>query len=151
MYEIPSWEVLSGQLRECLGYSDSTLERTASTYKAFVNTYIPKQRGDDAAADIKSGIEMAAFDYGRGAISKDMLVRLRRIAFRMLMLIKTGTISWQRSPYFGKRFGSVADEQLISQWTEASKDHYSSSILDTYSKILRQYALYCLDSKMLTS
>ena len=107
----PEWEIIAEHLRIKLGYSDATIIRTSYTYNVFVSDYCIFE-GGDADSILQDGIRRANGAYETGAISKDKLLRIRRLAFRMVEFVQTGTISWKRAAEsIIKR-----DENLIRQY-----------------------------------
>ena len=141
--KIPDWDSVSENLRNGLGYSDVTLDRTKSTYNVFVRDYCSLE-GGDAETVITRGILKAENAYEANQISKDKLLRLRRLAFRMMQLINDGGISWKKTPLYGKRFGNVSNESLLTSFTEAErKNHrHAESIIKRDENIVRQFILY---------
>lgn len=141
----PEWEIIAEHLRIKLGYSDATIIRTSYTYNVFVSDYCIFE-GGDADSILQDGIRRANGAYETGAISKDKLLRIRRLAFRMVEFVQTGTISWKRAAEsIIKR-----DENLIRQYilfAEGNgrdiKDMDIQGILDflTYMKKLRPAGL----------
>ena len=79
---IPEWDTLAEALKVGLGYSDTTLKRTKHTYNVFIRDYCDT-KGDDAENIIKQGIVRTGDAYESEMISKDKLLRIRRLAFRM--------------------------------------------------------------------
>ena len=140
---IPDWDYFSENLRNKLGYYDATLERTKSTYNDFVRNYCALEGGDAETAIIQ-GISKAGNAYEENEISKDKLVRIRRLAFRMLQLINDGEISWKRTPLYGRRFGSDSNETLLTAFTEAERNNHkhAESIIKRDENIIRQFILY---------
>ena len=140
---IPDWDYFSENLRNKLGYSDATLERTKSTYNDFVRNYCALEGGDAETAIIQ-GISKAGNAYEENEISKDKLVRIRCLAFRMLQLINDGEISWKRTPLYGRRFGSNSNEALLTAFTEAERNNHkhAESIIKRDENIIRQFILY---------
>lgn len=98
---IPSWDDFSERLQKDLNYSETMLERTFYTYRSFVQTFCPAV-GCDASEIVQKGIDNVSAAYRNNAISKDKLLRLRRIAYRILMYLETGKLSWKRVPMYGK-------------------------------------------------
>ena len=84
---IPEWDTLAEALKVGLGYSDATLKRTRHTYNVFIRDYCDT-KGGDAGNVIKQGIVRTGDAYESEMISKDKLLRIRRLAFRMLQLMK---------------------------------------------------------------
>lgn len=89
---IPGWDDFSVQLKEDLNYSETMLERTFYTYRSFVQKFCPADE-DDAALKVKKGIDNVSTAYQKNDISKDQLLRMRRLAYRLLMYMDTGKIS----------------------------------------------------------
>ena len=76
--KIPDWDCFSENLRNKLGYSDATMERTKRTYTDFVRNYCTLE-GGDAETVVIQGILKAGNAYEANDISKDKLVRIRRL------------------------------------------------------------------------
>lgn len=141
--KIPDWASVSESLRNGLGFSDSTLERTEYTYKAFVRDFCAFE-GGDAETVINKGILKAGDAYESKVISKDKLLRIRRLAFRMLQMISDGRISWKRTPLYGKEHGNVLNESLLTSFLEAErKNHkHAESIIKRDENIIRLFILF---------
>ncbi len=43
---------------------------------------------------------------------------MRRLAYRLLMYMDTGKISWKRAPLYGKKFGNDHNEALLGRFLE---------------------------------
>lgn len=140
---IPEWDTLAEALKVGLGYSDATLKRTRSTYNVFIRDYCDK-KGGDARNIIKQGIERTGDAYESEMISKDKLLRIRRLAFRMLQLIETGHITWKCAPLYGKKYGNDANETLLRAYvtSERRENRHAESIIMRDENIIRQYILY---------
>ena len=140
--EIPAWEALAEHLRISLGYTDATLTRTKYTYGIFVNQFCGTK--GDPEGRIERGIEQIGNTFEAGKISKDKLLRLRRVAFRMLQLIKSGEITWERAPLYGKKFGNTANEELLASYVNAERrgHKHAESIIRRDENIIRKYILY---------
>lgn len=91
---IPDWETYADHLHSSLGYTDVTLERTKYTYNIFVGQFCGTD--GDAETRIEQGIEQIGNAFESRKISKDKLLRLRRVAYRMLQIIKNGEVTWKR-------------------------------------------------------
>jgi site-specific recombinase XerD len=140
--EIPSWETLAEHLCTSLGYTKVTLERTKYTYSIFVSQFCGTK--GDAENRLEQGIERINNTFEAGKISKDKLLRLRRIAFRLLQLIRFGEITWERVPLYGKKFGNAANEELLASHVAAERrEHkHAESIIKRDEHIIRTYILY---------
>lgn len=139
---IPGWDDFSVQLKEDLNYSETMLERTFYTYRSFVQKFCPAEE-DDAAEKVKKGIDNVSTAYQKNDISKDQLLRMRRLAYRLLMYMDTGKISWKRAPLYGKKFGNDHNEALLGRFLEDARDRYAESILRRDESTVRQFILYC--------
>lgn len=142
----PSWEEFSEKLKVGLHYSDVTLERTESTYKRFVYSFCPTE-GSDAKERILSGIENVSASYESAEISRDQLLRMRRLAYRLLMVLEDGKITWDRAPLYGKRYGLPEDEELLTGFMQEAVRKYAPSIVLRDKNLIRQFSLYCADYK----
>ena len=154
---IPEWDTLAEALKVGLGYSDATLKRTRYTYNVFVRDYCDTKRGD-ARNVIKQGIARTGDAYESEMISKDKLLRIRRLAFRMLQLIETGHITWKCAPLYGKKYGNDANETLLRAFVASEQKEsrhaesiitrdeniirHAESIITRDENIIRQYILY---------
>ena len=138
----PKWETLGEHLQTSLGYTETTLNRTKYTYNIFVRQYCGTE--GEAKNRIEAGIEQIANAYEAGTISRDKLLRLRRVAFRMLQLLESGEITWVRSPRYGKRFGNTTNESILASFLDNERNghKHSESIIERDKNILRQYILY---------
>ena len=140
---IPEWDTLAEALKVGLGYSDATLKRTRHTYNVFIRDYCDT-KGGDAGNVIKQGIVRTGDAYESEMISKDKLLRIRRLAFRMLRLIETGHITWKCAPLYGKKYGNDANETLLRAFvaSEQRESRHAESIIKRDENIIRQYILY---------
>ena len=140
---IPEWDTLAEALKVGLGYSDATLKRTRHTYNVFIRDYCDT-KGGDAGNVIKQGIVRTGDAYESEMISKDKLLRIRRLAFRMLQLIETGHITWKCAPLYGKKYGNDANETLLRAFvaSEQRESRHAESIIKRDENIIRQYILY---------
>ena len=140
---IPEWDTLAEALKVGLGYSDATLKRTRSTYNVFIRDYCDK-KGGDARNIIKQGIGRTGDAYESEIISKDKLLRIRRLAFRMMQLIETGHITWKCAPLYGKKYGNDGNESLLRETgtSERREIRHAGSIIMRDENIIRQYILY---------
>ena len=143
---IPMWDELSARLKEDLNYSEATLKRTSYTYRSFVKLFCPPDVGD-ATENVKKGIVNVSAAYQKHDISKDQLLRMRRLAYRMLMYINAGKISWKRAPLYGKKFGNDNNETLLERFLEDAQGRYAESILRRDESTIRQFILYCESEK----
>ncbi len=84
---IPEWATVAEHLRDGLGYSETTLKRTRYTYNVFVRDYCNAKESEPISA-VQQGIEQVEIAFESGEISRDKLLRLRRLAFRILQLIE---------------------------------------------------------------
>lgn len=139
---IPGWDDFSVQLKEDLNYSETMLERTFYTYRSFVQKFCPADE-DDAAEKVKKGIDNVSTAYQKNDISKDQLLRMRRLAYRLLMYMDTGKISWKRAPLYGKKFGNNHNEAFLGRFLEDARDRHAESILRRDESTVRQFILYC--------
>ena len=146
---IPEWTTVAEHLRDSLGYSETTLKRTGYTYNVFVRNFCNAE-GCEAADIVEQGIERIGIAFESGEISRDKLLRLRRLAFRMLQLIETGQISWKCAPLYGKIYGNSSDEALLSSYVEAERrEHrHAESIIKRDENIIRQYVRYAEENKI---
>lgn len=143
---IPSWDDFSERLKKDLNYSETMLERTFYTYRSFVQTFCPAD-GCDASETVQKGIDNVSAVYQDNAISKDKLLRLRRIAYRILMYLETGKLSWKRAPMYGKKFGSPHNESLLGLFLSDAHSRHAESILVRDECIIRLFILYCESEK----
>lgn len=139
----PEWEIIAEYLRIKLGYSDATIIRTSYTYNVFVSDYCIFE-GGDADSILQDGIRRANEAYETGAISKDKLLRIRRLAFRMIEFVQSGTISWKRAPLYGKKYGNSHNESLLAYYIdcEHAKHKHAESIINRDENLIRQYILF---------
>ncbi len=146
---IPEWETVAEHLREDLGYSEATLERTRHTYNVFVRDFCSAEDAD-AINMVRCGIEQTGAAFESGIISRDKLLRLRRLAFRILQLIETGHISWKCAPLYGKTYGNSSDEALLSSFVESERrEHkHAESIIQRDKNTVRQYIRYAEENKI---
>ena len=140
----PGWEGVAEQLQLGLGYSDSTLERTRYTYQVFTQDYCSFEEGNTPEIVLRDGIECVNKAYENNEISKDKLLRIRRLAFRLLQLIETGSISWKAAPVYGKKFGNPHNEALLSSFVDSEKKggKHAGSIIYRDENIIRQFILF---------
>lgn len=140
----PEWDTISENLKAGLGYSEATLKRTKYTYHVFKREFCYDYNGGDAESIIKHGIERADNAFETGNISKDKLLRIRRLAFRILQYIETGRITWERAPLYGRQYGEAENEALLAAYvsTEKSESRHAESIIKRDENIIRQYILY---------
>ena len=139
---IPRWDDFSARLKEDLNYSETMLERTFYTYRSFVQKFCPADE-DDAAEKVKKGIDNVSSVYQKNDISKDQILRMRRLAYRLLMYMDTGKISWKRAPLYGKKFGNDHNEALLGRFLEDAQGRHAESILRRDESTIRQFILYC--------
>lgn len=139
---IPGWDDFSVQLKEDLNYSETMLERTFYTYRSFVQKFCPADE-DDAAEKVKKGIDNVSTAYQKNDISKDQLLRMRRLAYRLLMYMDTEKISWKRAPLYGKKSGNNHNEAFLGRFLEDARDRHAESILRRDESTVRQFILYC--------
>ena len=146
---IPKWETVAEHLRDSLRYSEATMKRTRYTYNVFVRDFCNAE-GGEAADIVQQGIERVGIAFESGEISRDKLLRLRRLAFRILQLIETGQISWKCAPLYGKIYGNSSNEALLSSYVEAErKEHrHAESIIKRDENIIRQYIRYAEDNNI---
>ena len=139
----PEWEIIAEHLRIKLGYSDATIIRTSYTYNVFVSDYCIFE-GGDADSILQDGIRRANGAYETGAISKDKLLRIRRLAFRMVEFVQTGTISWKRAPLYGKKYGNSRNESILASYIdcEQTQHKHAESIIKRDENLIRQYILF---------
>ena len=139
---IPDWETFAAHLHAELGYTDVTLKRTQYTYKIFVRQFYGTEGSLEGR--INQGIEHIRNAFEAGEISKDKLLRLRRIAFRLLQLIKTGKITWDRIPLYGKKYGNEENEATLAAFVlaENRSHNHAKSIIKRDENIIRQYILF---------
>lgn len=140
----PEWEEVAEQLQLGLGYSGSTLERTRYTYQVFTQNYCSFEGGNTPEIVLRNGIECVNKAYENKEISKDKLLRIRRLAFRLLQLIETGSISWKAAPVYGKKFGNRHNEALLSSFVNSEKKggKHAGSIIYRDENIIRQFILF---------
>lgn len=140
--DIPDWETFADHLHTGLGYTEITLKRTKYTYDIFVKRFCGTE--GDAETRIEQGIEQIGNAFDSGEISKDKLLRQRRVAYRMLQIIKTGEITWKRIPLYSKKYGNTVNEALLASFVEAeSRNHkHADSIIRRDENIIRQYILF---------
>ena len=140
----PEWDTIAENLKAGLGYSEATLKRTRYTYQVFKRDFCDDYNGGDAENIIRHGIERTGNAFETGSISKDKLLRIRRLAFRMLQFIENGHITWERAPLFGQPHGSTENEALLAAYvsTEKSESRHAESIIKRDENIIRQYILY---------
>lgn len=139
---IPRWDDFSARLKEDLNYSETMLERTFYTYRSFVQKFCPADE-DDAAEKVKKGIDNVSSVYQKNDISKDQILRMRRLAYRLLMYMDTGKISWKRAPLYGKKFGNDHNEALLGRFLEDAQGRHAETILRRDESTIRQFILYC--------
>ena len=146
---IPEWATVAEHLRDGLGYSETTLKRTRYTYNVFVRDYCNAKESEPISA-VQQGIEQVEIAFESGEISRDKLLRLRRLAFRILQLIETGQINWKRAPLYGKIYGNSSDEVLLSSYVEMERrEHmHAESIIKRDENIIRQYIRYAEENKI---
>ena len=139
----PEWEAIAEHLRNSLGYSEATIMRTSYTYNVFVKDYCTFE-GNDAASILQNGIEKADKAYENGVISKDKLLRIRRLAFRMIQFVETDSISWKRAPLYGKKYGNCHNESLLASYIEReqTEHRHAESIINRDENLIRQYILF---------
>lgn len=139
---IPDWETFAAHLHAELGYTDVTLKRTQYTYKTFVRQFCGKEGSIESR--INEGIEHISNAFEAEEMSKDKLLRLRRIAFRLLQLIKTGKITWDRIPLYGKKYGNEENEATLAAFVLAENrgHNHAESIIKRDENIIRQYILF---------
>lgn len=139
----PKWETIAECLKLKLGYSEATVIRTSYTYKVFVHDYCTLI-GGDVEGVLKDGIRLADEAYENGFISKDKLLRIRRLAFRMVQFVQTGTISWKKAPLYGKKHGDSHNEALLSSYIDCEQvEHkHAESIIIRDKNLIRQYILF---------
>ena len=140
----PEWDTIAESLKEGLGSSEATLKRTRYTYHVFKRDFCDDYNGSGAENIIRNGIERADNAFETGTISKDKLLRIRRLAFRMLQFIETGHITWERTPLYGRQYGEAENESLLDAFvsTEQSGRRHAESIIKRDKNIIRQYILY---------
>lgn len=146
---IPEWVTVAEHLRDGLGYSGSTLKRTKYTYNVFVRDYCNAKESEPISV-VRQGIEQVEIAFESGEISRDKLLRLRRLAFRILQLIETGQINWKCAPLYGKIYGNSSNEALLSSYVEIEcKEHrHAGSIIKRDENIIRQYIRYAEENKI---
>ena len=139
----PKWEIIAECLRIKLGYSDTTIIRTSYTYNVFVSDYCIFEGGDPENI-LLDGIIRANEAYENGIISKDKLLRIRRLAFRMIEFVQTGTISWKRAPLYGKKYGNSHNESILASYIEREQTYHkhAKSIIKRDENLIRQYILF---------
>lgn len=139
----PEWETIAKHLRHSLGYSESTITRCRYTYNVFVNDYCTF-KGGDTSSILQEGTKRVNDSYENGVISKDKLLRIRRLAFRMLQFVQTGTISWERAPLYGKKYGNSHNESLLASYIscEQTEHRHAESIIKRDENLIRQYILF---------
>ena len=146
---IPEWATVAEHLRDGLRYSEATLKRTRYTYNVFVRDFCSTTEGKTISI-VQQGIKQVDMAFESGEISRDKLLRLRRLAFRILQLIETGQINWKCAPLYGKIYGNSSDEALLSSYIETErKDHrHAESIIKRDENIIRQYIRYAEGNKI---
>lgn len=146
---IPEWATVAEHLRDGLGSSEATLKRTRYTYNVFVRDYCSTKEGNTISI-VQQGIEQAGMAFESGEISKDKLLRMRRLAFRILQLIETGKINWKCAPLYGKIYGNSSNEALLSSYIETEhKEHrHAESIIKRDENIIRQYIRYAEENRI---
>ena len=139
---IPDWETFADHLHSSLGYTDVTLERTKYTYNIFVGQFCGTD--GDAETRIEQGIEQIGNAFESRKISKGKFLRLRRVAYRMLQIIKTGEVTWKRIPLYGKKYGNTVNEALLASFVEIERRNHkhADSIIRRDEDIIRQYILF---------
>lgn len=139
----PEWEIIAEHLRLRLGYSEASVKRTRYTYNVFISDYCTFE-GGDLGSILLDGIRLADEAYENGTISKDKLLRIRRLAFRMVQLVQTGTISWKRAPLYGKKYGNCHNESLLASYIdcELAEHKHAESIIYRDKNLIRQYILF---------
>ena len=139
----PEWEIIAEHLRIKLGYSDATIIRKIYTFNVFVSDYCIFE-GGEADSILQDGIRRANEAYETGAISKDKLLRIRRLAFRMVEFVHTGTISWKRAPLYGKKYGNSHNEAILASYIycEQTQHKHAESIINRDENLIRQYILF---------
>lgn len=144
----PEWETIAAQLRNNLGYSEATIKRTRYTYNVFAKDYCTFE-DNDTASILKNGIENADKAYENGIISKDKLLRIRRLAFRMIQFVETGSITWKRAPLYGKKYGNCHNESLLASYIglEQTGHRHAESIINRDKNLIRQYILFAEKNK----
>lgn len=142
--KIPKWEEVAEQLRIDLGYADVTIKRTRSTYYVFMRDYCSIGKEITPEIILKDGIERVNKAYENKEISRDKLLRTRRLAFRMLQLIETGSITWKAAPVYGKQFGNHHNEALLSSFVDSEKEveKYAESVIYRDENIIRIFILF---------
>lgn len=145
---VPEWTTVAEHLRKGLGYSEATLKRTRHTYNVLVRDFCGAEDAD-AVSIVRRGIEKVDMAFESGAISRDKLLRLRRLAFRIIQLIETGRISWKCAPLYGKSYGNSSDESLLSTYveTERREHKHADSIVQRDENIIRQYIRYAEENE----
>lgn len=141
--KIPQWETVIEHLRSDLHWSESTIERSRSVYHKFTQVYC--REGGDAKEQIENGIEAVSIAFEQGLISRDQLLRMRRMAYRMLMLLDNECISWDRVPRYGQEQGNERHETLLAEFI--AEDSHAESIQKRDEGIVRQYILYAEKQK----
>lgn len=146
---IPEWATVAEHLRDGLGSSVATLKRTRYTYNVFVRDYCSTKEGNTISI-VQQGIEKAGMAFESGEISRDKLLRIRSLAFRILQLIETGQINWKCAPLYGKIYGNSSNEALLSSYVETEhKEHrHAESIIKRDENIIRQYIRYAEENKI---
>lgn len=119
------------------------------TYNVFVRDYCGAKEGNTISI-IQQGIEQTEMAFESGGISRDKLLRMRRLAFRILQLIETGQINWKCAPLYGKIYGNSSNEALLSSYVEVErKEHrHAESIIKRDENIIRQYIRYAEENKL---
>ncbi len=146
---IPEWTKVAEHLRDELGHSKTTMERTKYTYNVFVRDFCSATEGESISI-VQHGIEQVDNAFEAGEISRDKLLRLRRLAFRIIQLIETGQISWKCAPLYGKAYGNSSNEALLSSYVESERrgHRHAESIIKRDENIIRQYIRYAEEKKI---
>ena len=139
---IPDWDTFATHLHTGLAYTDATLKRTRYTYNIFLREFC----GTEGCVEnrIEEGIEQISNAYKAEKISKDKLLRLRRVAFRLLQLIRYEKITWDRIPLYGKKHGTESNETILASFvfSERRGHNHAESIIRRDENIIRQYILF---------
>ena len=106
---IPDWDYFSENLRNKLGYSDATLERTKSTYNDFVRNYCALEGGDAETAIIQ-GISKDGADIGNRHLLQKFSLRIIDPAVQRS---GTGKQFLQAFQTFGYRHGKDCHGTLL--------------------------------------
>lgn len=140
---LPGWNEFSQRLTQDLKYCNVTVKRYKYVFHLLENDYLSKFCNCfNVTEQLKESMRLIDKDYADGKISRDKLLRLRRVLSKISDYIYYGVLSWEQLPQYEKRYAIQKNELILQKFIQNYSRDHAESIAYRTKGIIRQFMVY---------